>query len=477
MKEISGLSASPWSMDAKSWLAVFKSAWKEAGSDNIGLIAAGVSFYGFLAIVPLLGAIVLSYGLVAEPSTVMRNMTQLTSVMPADAAKLIGEQLLNVVKTSDGKKGFGLLLALGLALFGARNGAGAIITALNIAYDEDETRSFVRVNLLALVITAVAVCVAMLALVAVAALGHLEGMFPNAPDALLAVGKILSYLFFTLAGAAAAATLYRFGPARSSKHWVWLTPGSALAALLWLGLTVGFGVYVANFGNYNATYGSLGAVVVLLTWLSLSTYILLFGAELNAELEKVNGAEPIPATAQSQKPSSLVTTHSQPALAATPSPVAPPHSDARRLGETYSASRAANRIGRIVGLRKVGMLTSAAATTGLMLLRRESRGLHGASLLGAAAGRGVAHARAASARLGRGANVRYRGHAVCSGPPSSPRPIGCSRRHFSTRSGDTFQPLRLLRSRDGCGREIPPRDPTALPTRRGGWRPYRSRPC
>ena len=137
-------------MPFSAWKKVFWRAIKETSDDNVGLVAAGVAFYGFLAMVPLLGALVLSYGLVAEPATVVENMQTLMRIMPADAANLIGEQLLNVIATSDGKKGLGLLLALALALFGARNGAGAIITALNIAYEEKEKRGFFRINLLAL---------------------------------------------------------------------------------------------------------------------------------------------------------------------------------------------------------------------------------------------------------------------------------------------------------------------------------------
>ena len=284
-------------MPPKAWLSVAKRTWAETGSDNIGLIAAGVAFYGFLALVPLLGAIVLIYGIAAEPSTVMHNMKQLMAVMPAEVAKLIGEQLMNVVKTSDGKKGFGLLLAVGLALFGARNGAGAVITALNVVYEEQEARGFVRLNVLALGITAAAVLVAILALVAVAALGYLQAVLPQAPDAVVVLGKLVAYLLLTLAGAGAAATLYRYGPSRQNARWIWLTPGSLFAALMWLALTVGFGVYVANFGNYNATYGSLGAVVVLLMWLYLSAYVLLLGAELNAEIEHQTAVDTTTASA------------------------------------------------------------------------------------------------------------------------------------------------------------------------------------
>ena len=282
---------SPFQMGWADWREVLTRSYKEAGDDNVGLIAAGVAFYAFLSIVPLLGAIVLSYGLIAEPATVMNNVKSLTSVMPADAAKLVGEQLLNVVTTSGGKKGFGLLLALGVALFGARQAATAVITALNIAYEEKEKRGFIKLNLLALAMTAGSVLVAILATVAIAALGHLETLFPHLPGWARVLGKIISYVALAAAAAAGAATLYRYGPSRDQAKWTWLTPGSVLTAVLWLLLTLGFGVYVSKFGNYNATYGSLATVVVLLTWLYLSAYVLLFGAEVNSELEHQTTAD------------------------------------------------------------------------------------------------------------------------------------------------------------------------------------------
>jgi HAD superfamily hydrolase (TIGR01509 family) len=376
-------------MPLAGWIAVAKRSWAETSRDNIGLIAAGVAFYGFLALVPLLGAIVLVYGLAAEPATVMRDMTQLTSVMPTDVAKLIGEQLMNVVETSDGKKGFGLLLALGLALFGARNGAGAVITALNIAYEEEEKRGFIQVNLLALGMTAAAVVVAMLALVAIAVLGYLESLIPGAPEIVLVAGKLAAYALLTLAGAAAAATLYRYGPSRRRTRWVWLTPGSLFAAFAWLILTIGFGIYVANFGNYNATYGSLGAVVVTLTWLYLSSYILLFGAELNAELEHQTAEDTTRADAPLGERGAWVADHVAGDTAGEPTAPVPPGSipaaasGGRGLGNVV-ASRAVARTGGLIGLPKVGFTASAAATMGLSLLRR-GKGLQGLGLLGATA--------------------------------------------------------------------------------------------
>jgi membrane protein len=124
-----------------------------------------------------------------------------------------------------------------------------------------------------------------IAMISIAALGHLDTLLPWAPAPVLVLGKILTYVLMAGAGAAAAATLYRYGPNREKAKWVWLTPGSIAATLLWLLLTFGFGIYVANFGNYDATYGSLGAVIVLLTWLYLSAYVLLMAAELNSEIE------------------------------------------------------------------------------------------------------------------------------------------------------------------------------------------------
>ncbi|MBB4856808.1 membrane protein [Novosphingobium chloroacetimidivorans] len=276
--------AAPWSMSLAGWKDVLVRTAKETSSDNVGLVAAGVSFYGFLALLPLLGAIVLSYGILADPQTVLDNMTAMTKVMPREIAQLVGEQLMYVVQTSGSKKGLGVVIALALALFSARNGASAIVTALNIAYEEEEARGFIKVNLLALAITAAAVVVAVLALFAVALMTRVETLLPTSPLVSFAL-QVVSYIVLVAVAAGAAALLYRFGPSRERARWTWLSAGSLVFALAWVGLTVGFGAYVANFGNYSATYGSLATVVILLTWLYLSSYLLVFGAELNSELE------------------------------------------------------------------------------------------------------------------------------------------------------------------------------------------------
>lgn len=277
------------------WWTMAKRTWAEATDDNISLIAAGTAFYVFAAIVPLLGAIVLSYGLFATPETVDANIRALFGVLPRDAASLIGDQLATVTRSSGDSKGLGLAVALVLAVYGASKGASSVVTALNVAYEEKESRGFVMLTALSMTLVIGAVLLAFAAVASTAVLAFLESLMPGAPTVVLTLVRLSGYAATGVLAALAAAVLYRFGPDRRTAQWVWLTPGSVLATLLWLAGTVGFGVYVKNFGNYGATYGSLSAVIVLLTWIWLSAYVFLLGAELNSELEKAAKAAPAPA--------------------------------------------------------------------------------------------------------------------------------------------------------------------------------------
>lgn len=285
----------PFATPNVGWWAMAKRTWAEATDDNISLIAAGTAFYVFAAIVPLLGAIVLSYGLFAAPETVDANIRALFGVLPRDAATLIGDQLANVTKSSGDSKGLGLAVALALAIYGASKGASSVVTALNIAYEVKESRGFVMLTALSMALVVGAVALAFAAVASTAVLAFLESLMPGAPAAVLTLVRFAGYAATGVLAALAAAVLYRFGPDRRTAKWVWLTPGAVLATVLWLAGTVGFGVYVKNFGNYGATYGSLSAVIVLLTWIWLSAYVFLLGAELNSELEKAAKASPAPA--------------------------------------------------------------------------------------------------------------------------------------------------------------------------------------
>jgi membrane protein len=276
---------SPAEMPHAAWKDIGKRTYKRVWDDNVGLVAAGVAFYSFFALLSLLGLIVLSYGFFADPMTVIEQMRALTAVLPTDVASIIGDQLMTAVKASQKAKGLGILLAFLIATYGGTNGASAIITALNIAYEEKEKRSLFRFYFLAVSMTLSALVLALMALAATAALAYLQQLLPEAPPVLVSLGKVAGYLLLTLVTAGIASILYRFGPSREDAQWKWITPGSLFAAVTWVLLTWLFGFYVANFTNYSASYGSLGAVVALLTWLYLSAYAFIVGAEINSEIE------------------------------------------------------------------------------------------------------------------------------------------------------------------------------------------------
>lgn len=277
--------SSPAEMPARAWKDILARTYKRTWDDNVALVSAGVAFYSFFALLSLLGLIVLVYGFVADPRTVIDHMQALTAVLPTDVAVLIGQQLMTAVKSSEGTKGLGILLAFLVAIYGGTNGSTSVLTALNIAYEEKETRGLLRFYLIAVGVTFGALLVALLAIAATAALGYLRHLLPKASPAAVILGKVVGYVLLAFLAALVASILYRVGPSREHAKWKWITPGSLFAALAWLLLTVAFGFYVSHFTNYHASYGSLGAVVALLTWMYLSSYAFVFGAELNSEIE------------------------------------------------------------------------------------------------------------------------------------------------------------------------------------------------
>jgi membrane protein len=272
-------------MPRRAWKDIVARTYKRTWDDNVALVSAGVAFYGFFALLSLLGLIVLLYGFFADPLTVIEQMRKLTAILPPDVVILIGDQLLTAIHSSEGTKGIGILIAILVAIYGGTNGSASVITALNIAYEEKEKRSLFRFYLLAVCMTFSAVLVAFVALAATAAVGYIDNALPQVAPALVLAGKLVGYLLLAVLAALMASVLYRVGPSREDAKWKWITPGSTFAALSWLLLTLAFGFYVSHFTDYNASYGSLGAVVALLTWIYLSAYAFVIGAELNSEIE------------------------------------------------------------------------------------------------------------------------------------------------------------------------------------------------
>lgn len=283
---VGGDSQKPWNHPWRAWRSILFRVYTMMGYHNLSLMAAGVAFYAFLSIAPLLAAIVMSYGLFADPQSVVQHMNTVFELVPADAARLISDQLIAVVTTTAGTAGIGLAIALFFAIYGAMRASSAIIQALNVIYEEEEGRNFLVTTALSAMLTIGAIVAAITGLLSAVALGYLKFLTDLLGPAGVLTMQILTWVVAATIASAAFAFIYRFGPDRAPARWQWLSIGSVAATLLWLLATVGFGIYAANFANYNATYGALGAVVVLLMWLFVSSYAVLIGAELNAEAER-----------------------------------------------------------------------------------------------------------------------------------------------------------------------------------------------
>ena len=248
------------------------------------LIAAGVTYYGLLALFPAIAALVSLYGLFADPAGITERLSTLQGVIPDGAIQVIGNQINRIQAQGGGTLGLYFVIGLVVSLWSANAGTKSVFDALNAVYDEPERRSFVRYNAEALMFTLGGILFVILALggivvlPAVLAFVGLESM----------AGWIISLLRWPLLIVVtlfALALLYRFGPSRESSEWRWVTWGSAIAAVAWVAVSMLFSWYVSNFGTFNETYGSLGAVIGFMIWMWLSTTIVLVGAEINAQLE------------------------------------------------------------------------------------------------------------------------------------------------------------------------------------------------
>jgi membrane protein len=275
----------PAEIPAKGWMDI---AWRVYGgvqNDRVLLVAAGVTFYGLLAVFPATAAVVSLYGLFSDASSINEHLRLVSGFLPQGAIEVIGDQVKRIASHGSGTLSFAFLGTLALSLWGANSGTKAVFDALNIIYKEREKRSFVVLTLRSLLFTLGGIVLAVTALAAViiapVAL-NLLGIPDTSWTALLSLLRWpLLYLVILLA----LACLYRYGPSRTYPKWRWVTWGSAIAGAIWLIGSLLLSWYVANFGTYNATYGSLGAVIGFMVWLWLSTTIVLLGAEINAEME------------------------------------------------------------------------------------------------------------------------------------------------------------------------------------------------
>ncbi len=280
-----GQAERPTSIPREGWKQIVKRAWAESKVDHIPLVAGGVAYAWFLALFPALIAAVAIYGLVADPAQVERQVTDLASGLPESAEELLTDQLRGIASGSGGALSFGLLISVLLALWSASGGVAGLMEAINIAYDEQDNRSFVKKRGLALLLTLGAIVFFAVAIGLVAVLPVLLEQLGLGPvvTALVQVGR---WVGLVLAVMAALAVLYRIAPDRNAPKLGWVSVGSVVATIVWVLASIAFSLYVDNFGSYSRTYGSLAGVAVLMLWFFVTAFIILLGAEINAESEQ-----------------------------------------------------------------------------------------------------------------------------------------------------------------------------------------------
>jgi membrane protein len=272
----------PQQIPPRGWKEIARRLIAEIKQDQVPLLAAGIAFYALLSLFPAIIAAVSVYGLVADPDTVRDQLARLTQMLSPETAKILGEQIKQITAGAGGALGVATVLGILAALWSAASGMKALITGVNMAYDETETRKFLKLRGLALLLTLGAMALMGIALFLIVAFPALADDWPTA---LRWTASVLRWLLLAALLILGLAVLYRYAPDRDEPKWSWVSWGSGAATVLWVVASLAFSFYVAHFGNYNKTYGALAGIIILLFWLWLTALVVLVGAELNAEME------------------------------------------------------------------------------------------------------------------------------------------------------------------------------------------------
>jgi membrane protein len=278
--------AQPTGIPPRGWKDVLVRTWAEAKEDNVSLLAAGVAFYALLALVPALIAAVAVYGLIADPSEIERQVSDLLGAAPAEVRDLVVSQLEQITQDRRSAIGLSAIIGLVVALWSASSGTKQLIAAINAAYDETETRKFFALRGLSLALTIGAILFLLVTVALIAFLPALLDAVGLEGGAGRTVATVLRWPLLAVVFVGGLAILYRLAPDRDNAEWRWVSIGAVVAAVLWLAGSALFSVYTARFASYDKTYGSLGSIVVLMLWLLLTAYAIILGAELNAETER-----------------------------------------------------------------------------------------------------------------------------------------------------------------------------------------------
>ena len=274
----------PKEIPKKGWIDIGKRVFQQIKKDNIDVVAAGVAFYFFLAIFPTLAATVSIYGLVNDPAEVQAQVNELTHALPEEAGQIITDRLEAITSETDQALGWSMVISVLLSLWSANKGTKALFTGINIAYDEENNRSFIKDNVLTLAFTLGVIIVGIFSMLLVVGFPAVADQLPM-PAVLHTLVNWLRWPILLVIVMFSFALIYRFAPDRDKPKFRWVNWGAGIAAFLWMLGSLGFSFYVSNFGSYNETYGSVAAVIILLLWFLLTSYIILLGAELNSEME------------------------------------------------------------------------------------------------------------------------------------------------------------------------------------------------
>jgi membrane protein len=272
----------PSDIPAPGWKDILLRVYRGISDDRILANAAAVTFYALLALFPAMAALVSIYGLFADPGSITQHLDAVSGVLPGGGVDVIRDQLTQLTSQPRGTLGVSLVIGILVSLWSANGGIKALFDALNVVYEEREERSFIRLNALTLTFTIAMIAFVIVALVAIVAIPVALSYLPGFLGAILNYARWPAMLVLV---ALALAFIYRYGPSRTEPQWRWVTWGSAFAAIAWLAFSAIFSFYAAHFGSFNKTYGSLGAVIGLMTWMWLSVAMILIGGKLNAETE------------------------------------------------------------------------------------------------------------------------------------------------------------------------------------------------
>jgi membrane protein len=274
----------PTEIPSSGWWSIAKRTVSEANNDRVMTEAAGITFYALLSLFPGLTALVSIYGLFADRATIQGHLSDLSGFLPEGGMSIINEQLERLVSSPQEALGFGAIVGLLAALWSANQGTKAMMDALNIVYEEEEKRGFFYRTLLSLGMTFGALLFVVVALAGIIVVPVVLNFLwlGQGTETLISLAR---WPILLVAITLLLAVLYRYGPSRQPARWRWVSYGGIFAAIAWAIVSAGFTFYVGRFGNYDATYGSLGAVIGFMTWIWLSSIVVLVGAELNAEME------------------------------------------------------------------------------------------------------------------------------------------------------------------------------------------------